>query len=207
MDLRLGLDSADSDAVVLMAADLQDLPAGNSFWSLCGNGKTAIRMSTVSSRPGRPADVCGVLNSAYFIWLIARMSEDPLPPHARDFRLLDREVYEEIRTIRDPHPFHRGLAAGRIPSIGLKFEQPPRFAGETKASTRKVSVFAVRSLFTQSMTPLRVMPFLGVILIAIALVALVTLTVNALVNGVPFSGIWNDSRRHDHDVRVVIPLP
>ena len=36
------------------------------------------------------------------------------------------------------------------------------------------------------------MPLLGVILIAVALVALLTLTVNALVNGVPFPG-WNNS--------------
>jgi len=182
-----GLDSADADAVVLMAADLQDPPElildfvrewEVGYFNVYG---------VVASRPtgGRLRS----MNSAIFYWLIARMSEDPLPPHARDFRLLDREVYEEIRMIRDPHPFHRGLAAWTgFPSIGVEFEQPPRFAGETKASTRGVSEFAVRSLFTQSMTPLRVMPLLGVILIAVALVALLTLTVNALVNGVPFPG-------------------
>ena len=170
-----------------MAADLQDPPELIlEFVRNWEDGYSNV-YGVVATRPtgGRLRS----LNSALFYWLIARMSEDPLPPHARDFRLLDREVYEEIRTIRDPHPFHRGLAAWTgFPSIGVEFEQPPRFAGETKASTRKVSEFAVRSLFTQSMTPLRVMPFLGVILIAIALVALITLTVNALVNGVPFPG-------------------
>jgi polyisoprenyl-phosphate glycosyltransferase len=182
-----GLDSADSDAVVLMAADLQDPPELIlDFVRKWEEGYSNV-YGVIVARPtgGRLRS----LNSALFYWLIEKMSENPLPPHARDFRLLDREVYEEIRMIRDPHPFHRGLAAWTgFPAVGVEFEQPPRFGGKTKASTRGVSEFAVRSIFTQSMTPLRVMPLLGVILVAVALVALVVLTVNALVNGVPFPG-------------------
>jgi dolichol-phosphate mannosyltransferase len=103
--------------------------------------------------------------------------------------LLDRQVYEAIREVREPHPFHRGLAAWTgFPSVGVEFDQPPRFAGTTKASGKGITEFAVRSIFSQSMTPLRIMPLLGVTLIAGALIGFITLSVNAFVNGVPFPG-------------------
>ena len=182
-----GLDAADGDAAVLMAADLQDppeiLPEFIAKWEegyFNVYGVVATRHSVGRIRK---------LNSALFYWLMGKLSEHPLPPNARDFRLLDRQVYEAIRQIREPHPFHRGLAAWTgFPSVGVEFHQPPRFAGKTKASSRGVSEFAVRSIFSQSMTPLRVMPLLGLTFIAVAFIALVTLSVNALVNGVPFPG-------------------
>ncbi len=182
-----GLDSADGDAAVLMAADLQDppevLPEFIAKWEegyFNVYGVVATRPSTGWLRR---------LNSSLFYWLIGKLSEHPLPPNARDFRLLDRQVYEAIREIREPHPFHRGLAAwAGFPSVGVSFEQPPRFAGATKASGRRMSEFAVRSIFSQSMTPLRLMPVLGLAFIAVSVLALIALSVNALVNGVPFPG-------------------
>ena len=170
-----------------MAADLQDppeiLPEFIAKWEegfFNVYGVVATRQSVGHLRK---------VNSALFYWLMGKLSEHPLPPNARDFRLLDRQVYEAIRQIREPHPFHRGLAAWTgFPSVGVEFHQPPRFAGKTKASSRGVTEFAVRSIFSQSLTPLRVMPLLGLTFIAVAFVALVTLSVNALVNGVPFPG-------------------
>lgn len=185
--LTAGIDMADGDAIVLMAADLQDppevIPEFISMWEqgyFNVYGIVATRHATGRLRQ---------LNSALFYWLIGKLSEHPLPRNARDFRLLDRQVYEAIRQIREPHPFHRGLAAWTgFSSIGVEFDQPPRYAGETKASSRGMSEFAVRSIFSQSMTPLRIMPMLGMTLIAIAVCALIGLSVNALVNGVPFPG-------------------
>jgi dolichol-phosphate mannosyltransferase len=182
-----GLDWANGDAVVLMAADLQDPPEIiPDFIAKWEQGYFNV-YGVVAARP--TVGPLHKLNSSLFYWLIGKLSEHPLPPHARDFRLLDRQVYEEIRGIRDPHPFHRGLAAWTgFPSIGVEFEQPARFAGTTKASTRGISEFAVRSIFTQSMTPLRVMPLLGLVLILGSLAALITLSINAFLNGVPFPG-------------------
>jgi dolichol-phosphate mannosyltransferase len=182
-----GLDAADGDAVVLMAADLQDppeiIPNFISKWEEGAfNVYGVVTARPTSSRARR-------WNSTLFYWLMQRFSEHPLPPNARDFRLLDRQVYEAIREVREPHPFHRGLAAWTgFPSVGVEFDQPPRFAGTTKASGKGITEFAVRSIFSQSMTPLRIMPLLGVTLIAGALIGFVTLSINALVNGVPFPG-------------------
>jgi glycosyltransferase involved in cell wall biosynthesis len=182
-----GLDAADGDAVVLMAADLQDppeiLPQFIERWE---DGYFNV-YGVVANRPS--ASRLRRTNSAFFYWLIGKLSEYPLPKNARDFRLLDRDVYERVRSIQDPHPFHRGLAAWTgFPSVGVEFDQPPRFGGKTKASSRGVSEFAVRSIFTQSMTPLRIMPLMGVLLVTIAVLALLGLAINSLVNGVPFPG-------------------
>lgn len=182
-----GLDLADGDAVVIMAADLQDppelLPQLISKWEEGYDNVYGI----VANRVGTP--VLRRINSRMFYWLIGKVSDHPLPVHARDFRLLDRKVYEEVRRFQDPHPFHRGLVAWTgFPATGVEFVQPPRFAGKTKTSTRGVSEFAVRAIFAQSMTPLRVMPIFGLLLVVGSIAGLVGLTVNSLVNGVPFPG-------------------
>jgi len=185
--IAAGLDLADGDAVVIMAADLQDPPELiTEFIAKWEEGYCNV-YGVIAKRQGTPR--MRRVNSRIFYWLIGNMSEHPLPEHARDFRLLDRKVYEDIRRIEDPHPFHRGLAAWTgLPSVGVAFVQPPRFAGRTKASSWRLSEFAVRSIFTQSMTPLRVMPIVGVLLVLGSFSALVGLTVNVLVAGVPFPG-------------------
>lgn len=182
-----GLDRSDGDAVVMMAADLQDPPdLIPEFVAKWEEGFDNV-YGVVANRGGTPA--LRRVNSRLFYWLIGKVSEHPLPDRARDFRLLDRKVYEQVRAIQDPHPFHRGLAAWTgFSSIGVEFEQPPRFAGKTKASSRGVSEFAVRAIFTQSMTPLRVMPVLGGLLTGGSILALIGLTVNSLLYGVPFPG-------------------
>jgi len=182
-----GLDLADGDAVVLMAADLQDPPELiPEFIARWEQGYYNV-YGVVGSR--NDAHLLRRINSRLFYWLITKVSEHPLPQHARDFRLLDRRVYEVVRTMDDQRPLHRGLAAWvGFRSIGVEFDQPPRFAGETKASTRGVSEFAVRAILSQSMTPLRVMPILGLVLVLGSLAALIGLTVNSLVDGVPFPG-------------------
>jgi dolichol-phosphate mannosyltransferase len=182
-----GLDIADGDAVVLMAADLQDppelIPQFVSEWEqgyLNVYGLVANRHGTGLLRRA---------NSRMFYWLIGKLSDTPMPKHARDFRLIDRKVYEQVRSIEDVHPLHRGLAAWTgFKSKGIEFDQPARFGGKTKSRFAPIVEFALRSIFSQSLTPIRLMPVCGVLLVSGSFLALLGLSINSLVNGVPFPG-------------------
>jgi glycosyltransferase involved in cell wall biosynthesis len=182
-----GLDVADGDAVVLMAADLQDPPEVIPEFVAAWEAGYRNVYGLVANRGGT-----GLLrraNSRLFYWLMGKLSDSPAPKHARDFRLIDRKVYEQVRSIEDAHPLHRGLAAWTgFESIGIEFDQPPRFGGTTKANSTAMVEFALRSIFSQSMTPIRVMPVCGLVLVAGSFLALLGISINSLVNGVPFPG-------------------
>jgi dolichol-phosphate mannosyltransferase len=182
-----GLDLADGDAVVLMAADLQDppevIPEFIAAWEM---GYLNV-YGLVSNREG--TGPLRRFNSRAFYWLMDKLSESPVPKHARDFRLIDRKVYEQVRAIDDAHPLHRGLAAWTgFPSLGIEFTQPARFAGRSKAGSAGMIEFALRSIFSQSLTPIRLMPVIGLLLVLGSFLGLLGISINSIVNGVPFPG-------------------
>lgn len=185
--LTAGLDYADGDAVVLMAADLQDRPEDiPSFVARWAEGYENV-YGVVTARKG--SGPLRRFNSQLFYWLMSKLSEQDIPKNASDFRLLDRKVYEQVRQMDERNRFVRGLVAWvGFRSVGVEIERPPRFAGHSKAYSFHVAQLAVRALLAHSMRPLLLMPVIGVGLFVASILALVGLTVDWIVAGVPFHG-------------------
>lgn len=185
--LSAGLSIADGDAVVLMAADLEDPPeAIEPFVEKWEEGYENV-YGVITARTG--TNWKRRLNSRLFYAVIGRLADHPIPPNARDFRLLDRRVYEELRNLDEHIWFLRGLVAwigGR--SIGVEFEQSPRFAGSSKAATWPIIEFAVKAIFAHSLAPLRIMPLFGLLLSVGSFLALIAMSAVSLIAGVPFPG-------------------
>jgi dolichol-phosphate mannosyltransferase len=81
-----------------------------------------------------------------------------------DFRLLDRRVVESFRSFRETARFIRGM----ISAIGyrqttLEFVAPPRHAGVSKFSLRKMMTFALDGITAYSKLPLRFAFYTGII--------------------------------------------
>jgi len=185
--LSAGLAVASGDAAVLMAADLQDppevLPALIERWE---EGYENV-YGLVANRGG--THLFRRVSSRLFYSLISKFAEHPIPANARDFRLLDRRVYENVRDLEEQKGFVRGLVAWTgFRSTGIEFDQPERFAGRSKSPSRRLMEFAIRAIFAHSLTPLRVMPLAGVLLVLGSIGGLIGLSVNSLTNGVPFPG-------------------
>lgn len=185
--LTAGLELVTQDAVVLMCADLQDppemIPAFLRRWE---EGFATI-YGVVEDRGG--TGLVRRTNSEIFYWLVGKLSEVDLPRNASDFRLLDRSVYEVLRQMRERGRYLRGMSAwAGFRSIGVPFDRPPRFAGESKASTREVMKVATRGVLSNSTRPLRMITAAGLFLSTLAIVALVVLAVLWIARGVPFAG-------------------
>lgn len=185
--LFAGLPGATGDAVVFMAADLEDppevIPAFIEKWE---QGYENV-YGLVSSRTG--TDWKRRLNSKLFYFLIERLAEHPIPPNARDFRLIDRRICKQLLVMDEKIWFLRGLIAWTgFRSIGVEFDQPPRFGGKSKAATFQIVEFAVKAIFAHSLAPLRLIPLLGLALTSGSFLALIGIGVNSLINGVPFPG-------------------
>lgn len=185
--LTAGLEHVDADAVVLMAADLQDRPEDiPAFVARWEEGYENV-YGVVTVRRG--TGLLRRMNSRLFYWVLGRLSETEIPKNASDFRLLDRRVYEELRELRERNRFVRGLVAWLgFSSIGVPIERPERYAGSSKAYSIEVAELAVRGLLAHSMRPIVVMPVIGAGLFLASLAVLVGLVVDWLVEGVPFPG-------------------
>jgi glycosyltransferase involved in cell wall biosynthesis len=185
--ITAGLSSATGDAVILMTADLQDPPEMiPQFVARWEEGYENV-YGIVTSRRG--TGKLRRFNSRLFYWIIGKLTGNLIPPNASDFRLLDRRVYEQVRAMEERNRFVRGLVAWvGFRSIGVEHEREERFAGTSKAHSIGVMQLAVKAIFAHSQIPLVMIPLVGVGLFIASLFALVGLTIDWLIRGVPFPG-------------------
>lgn len=185
--ITAGLSVVDADACVFMTADLQDPPEFiPEFIRKWEEGYENV-YGVVTERRG--TGPIRTLNSKLFYWLAGKLTDDRITKNASDFRLLDRKVYETVRTMEERNRFIRGLVSWvGFRSMGLPMVRPPRFAGVSKAHSLKVIDLAFKGIFAHSNVPLRLITIAGFLVSAIAIVALVVLAVRFFAYGVPFDG-------------------
>ncbi len=152
--LTAGLNVIDADAVVLMAADLQDppefIPEMIRKWEEGYENVYGVVTERRGTGPIRS------MNSRLFYWLAGKLTNDRITNNASDFRLVDRKVYETVRSMDERNRFMRGLFSWvGFKSIGLPMVRPPRFAGESKAYTFGIINMAFKGIFAHSYVPLR----------------------------------------------------
>lgn len=185
--ITAGLSVADGDAVVLMTADLQDPPEMiPRFVAQWESGYENV-YGIVTARKG--TGLLRRFNSRLFYWIIGKLTGHLIPSNASDFRLLDRRVYEQVRSMNERNRFVRGLVAWvGFQSVGVEHEREERFAGTSKAHSIQVLQLAVKAAFAHSQIPLVMIPLVGLGLFVTSFVALVALAINWMARGVPFPG-------------------
>jgi dolichol-phosphate mannosyltransferase len=185
--LTAGLDHINSDACVLMTADLQDPPELiPTFLRKWEEGYENV-YGVVSERQG--TSLIRRMNSQIFYKLASKLSEGAIPKNASDFRLADKKVYETVRKMTERNRFVRGLFAWvGFKSIGVPMVRPPRFAGVSNAHTFTVLELALKGIMANSYKPLRFISVFGLTLSLFSFLALIPMIIAWLFVGVPFAG-------------------
>ena len=104
------------------------------------------------------------ITSRLYYKLINSMSEVRITPGGSDFRLMDRKAVDALNRFRERARFIRGM----VNNLGfryttLEFVAPPRFAGHSKFSLRKMLRFALDGITAFSRVPLRLALYVGCI--------------------------------------------
>lgn len=185
--LTAGLNVIDADAAVLMTADLQDppdlIPDMIRKWE---EGFENV-YGVVTERRG--ISPIRAMNSKLFYLLAGKLTNDRITKDASDFRLVDRRVYEAVRSMDERNRFVRGLFSWvGFKSIGIPMVRPPRFAGESKAYSMGVINMAFKGIFAHSYLPLRLITLTGFFLSFIAAISVLLLAWRFVFYGVPFPG-------------------
>lgn len=167
--LLAGLEVAkdNSDAVITIDADLQD-----DIEAIPRMVKDFIDGNEIvyGVRDSRETDTWFKRNTALSFYKIMRsMGVESVPNHA-DFRLLSSRAVNELMRYNEDNIFLRGI----VPRIGLKnsqvkYDRKAREAGETKYPLKKMINFAIEGMTSFSIKPVRMVFFLGVIFLIIAL--------------------------------------
>jgi polyisoprenyl-phosphate glycosyltransferase len=164
-----GLDKAKGDAVVIIDSDLQDppelIPDMINLWE---QGYDVV----YGKRKKREGESFFKLATAKaFYRILDRLSSVKIPVDTGDFRLIDRKVIEALKNMPEHNRFLRGMSSWiGFKQIPLEYERKERFAGETKYPLKKMIKFALDGIFSFSSKPLKLVEYLGMMVLLLALV-------------------------------------
>lgn len=109
-----------------------------------------------------------------FYRLINFIGDTHIQPGGADFRLLSRQVVQELQAMPEYHRFLRGMVAWvGFKSIILPFQPPNRLAGQSKYSLRKMLNLGMDAVFSFSMVPLYISLGIGLLFLLGALAEMI----------------------------------
>jgi dolichol-phosphate mannosyltransferase len=185
--ITAGLSQINSDACVIMTADLQDPPEVISLFLQKWEEGYENVYAEIQHRDG--ISRIRRMNSVLFYKIAGFLSNGLITKNASDFRLVDKKVYEAVRDMTERNRFVRGLFSWvGFKSLGVPIDRPPRFAGESNADTLKVLDLALKGILAHSNRPLRFISAAGFLISFIAIASLIPFAWLWLYVGVPFAG-------------------
>ena len=185
--LSAGLDHAESDAVVIIDADLQDppelIPEMVRLWkegydTVYGQ-RTERRGETFLKR----------YTASLFYRFVGNLGRVSIPRDTGDFRLLSRRSVLALRNLTESNRFMKGLFAWiGYRQIALRYSRDPRHAGETKFNYWKLWNFALDGITSFTTAPLKLASYIGVVLSLSSFAYGVYVILKTLIYGDPVPG-------------------
>jgi glycosyltransferase involved in cell wall biosynthesis len=166
--LTAGIDTAGGDILILMDADGQHpiglLPEMFRKWQEGTDVVYAVR-KTRDDQSGLQVRLTGL-----FYKLVNFGSRVKIPANAGDFRLMDRKVVNALKSLPERNRFMKGLYAWvGFNSTAIDYEPLARTDGRSNFGLRGSLSLAMTGILAFSITPLRALTLVGMVLSAIAL--------------------------------------
>ncbi|HZF44462.1 MAG TPA: glycosyltransferase family 2 protein [Sphingomonadaceae bacterium] len=185
--LSAGLDFACGRAVVPIDVDLQDPP--EVIGDMLAKWREGFEVVYGVRRDRRTDSFPKRLTADLYYRAHNYLSEDKIPEHAGDFRLLDRAVVDVIRAMPERNRFMKGLFAwSGFAQASVEYDRAPRRVGETKFRYWKLWTLAVDGITSASTMPLRVWSYVGVVIALLGLVYAAYLVVRTMLFGISLPG-------------------
>jgi glycosyltransferase involved in cell wall biosynthesis len=165
--LIAGLANASGDAVISMDADLQHPP--HVIPLLTQEWRKGNRIVKTIRRDTKNLSAFKRLSSRAYYRLFSFLSGVEIENGMSDFRLLDRQVLNDILNFKEEGPFLRGIVEWvGYQSSSVSFECGIRYFGKSKYTLLRMSKFAWHGISSFSLVPLRIGILVGLISSGIA---------------------------------------
>jgi polyisoprenyl-phosphate glycosyltransferase len=154
-----GYRHARGDAAVQIDCDLQDPPTLiPEFIKKWEEGYDVVVGIRRKRDEGHFVELC----RRVFYRLLSRVSDDPIVVDAGEFRLIDRQIVEQLRKIDDAYPFVRGLISALAHrQTGIAYDRAQRHHDRSKFPLYKLTSYAVSGLLGHTTLPLRIATYIG----------------------------------------------
>lgn len=183
-----GLEASDSDFVTIMDADLQDPPfLLTEMYKDMLEGQYDIVGCRRISRKGEPF-IRSFLSRSFY-WVINHLSHTEIPSGVRDFRLMTRQVVNEILRLTEVNRFSKGLLAWvGFKTKYLSYENIERKAGKTSWRFWQLISYSIDGIVNFSDAPLNFATLMGFISFIISMLLAAFYTFKTLIFGDPVQG-------------------
>jgi glycosyltransferase involved in cell wall biosynthesis len=167
--ITCGLHQVDSDAAVMMAADLQDPP--ETLASMVARWRQGAQVVWATRRV-QPGDPSHRGFAALYYWMMRRLvGMTEMPARGADFFLLDRVVVDAFRRFSERNVSVLAL----ITWLGFRqefveYDKQPRLSGQSGWTLARKIKLVVDSITSFSDFPIRLFTYLGLTCFACALV-------------------------------------
>jgi len=154
-----GILQSSGDACILMASDFQDpldlIPIYIKKW--LGGSKIVLGKKITSEENNLIFSI-----RKTFYKFLNMISETKLTENTTGSGIFDKSIINQLRNIKDPYPYLRGLLNDLGEEITVvKFNQPKRLAGITKNNIFTLYDIGMLGIIKHSRAPLRFVTFLG----------------------------------------------
>jgi dolichol-phosphate mannosyltransferase len=178
--ITAGLDYASGDVVISMDGDGQHPPS--LVPKMIEAYTQGVDIVLTQRRSTEQINRSAHLLSYWFYKVINYLSSSEIIPDSADFRLLSREVVDELNKMHEQHRFLRGMISwmGYQQTI-LPFDAPPRLGGYTKFTLRKRVQLASDAIFSFSVQPINLAIISGLFVLMLAVVQVVYVGIILLI--------------------------
>ena len=185
--ITAGVDYSQGRAVVVMDADLQDPP--EVVLELIAKWREGYQVAYAVRAEREGETWFKKTTASLFYRIIYRITDVKIPLDTGDFRLMDRQVVNVLKTMRERHRFPRGMVAWvGFRQAPVPYKRAARFAGETKYPFKKMVKLALDAVTSFSYFPLQVASYIGFIAAGISIIAIPVVVIMRLFGHQAFLG-------------------
>lgn len=175
-----GLQHTRGDAIIVMDGDLQDPP--EMIARLVQAWRSGAEV-VYAVRRNRKEHWFKRVGYSGFYRVLATIGDLNIPRDAGDFCLMDRCVVEAMNRMPEHVRFVRGLRTyAGYRQVGVEYDRPARAAGDPKYTFRKLVALAIDGLVDFSSYPLRVVTYVGVFTVLLAMLIAGWAVIDAITN-------------------------
>ena len=177
--ISAGLDYANGDVIVMMDSDLQDRP--EDIEKLLGAMLENDVPMAVACWSTRKDNRLKVIVSRLFNALANRITSVHYIPRSRVFRVIKREILEELKAF----PEKTATSLSLLSWVGhdyavVDLDRDPRYAGSSGYTLTRMLKLSLDRIFSYSLLPIRLASVLGIILGVISMLMAIYFTIQKL---------------------------
>jgi glycosyltransferase involved in cell wall biosynthesis len=184
--IMAGLDHIDTDAVIMMDADMQHpieiIPKMIKYWEEGYDDVYAQREKSDESWFKR-------YTSKLYYKILQKSTNIPIQKDTGDFRLLDKKCIDAIKEMRETDRNNKGMFSWiGYKKKGILYHQNERKHGKTKWSYYKLLNLALTGITSFTTVPLRFASIFGFFVSLLAFAYLTYIIIKTLIYGDPVQG-------------------